>query len=84
MIRGAWILLCAVCASCLVAESKTGTEFVKPRVVSGPVKHDSDDPAIWVDRKNPANSLVLYNIGKAFLYLFNRMAVSYRASLLKD
>jgi 3-phytase len=59
MIRGAWILLCAVCASCLVAESKTGTEFVKPRVVSGPVKHDSDDPAIWVDRKNPANSLVL-------------------------
>jgi len=59
MIRGAWILLCAVCASCLVAESKTGTESVKPRVVSGPVKHDSDDPAIWVDRKNPANSLVL-------------------------
>jgi 3-phytase len=32
---------------------------VKPRVVSVPVKHDSDDPAIWVDRKNPVNSLVL-------------------------
>ncbi len=59
MIRSAWILLCAVCVSCPVAASKTGTESVKPRVVSGPVKNDSDDPAIWVDRKNPANSLVL-------------------------
>jgi 3-phytase len=32
---------------------------VKPRIVSETVKHDSDDPAIWIDRSNPARSLVL-------------------------
>ncbi|WP_438480380.1 phytase [Oleiharenicola lentus] len=32
---------------------------VKPRVVTEPVKHDTDDPAIWVNRANPAESLVL-------------------------
>jgi len=32
---------------------------IKPRIVSETVKHDSDDPAIWIDRSNPARSLVL-------------------------
>ena len=32
---------------------------VKPRVVSEPVRHDSDDPAIWINRADPAQSLVL-------------------------
>jgi 3-phytase len=32
---------------------------VKPRVVTEAVKFDSDDPAIWVNRANPAESLVL-------------------------
>lgn len=32
---------------------------VKPRVVTQPVKHDSDDPAIWINRANPAESLIL-------------------------
>ena len=31
---------------------------LQPRVVTEPVRHDSDDPAIWIDRANPANSLV--------------------------
>jgi 3-phytase len=32
---------------------------VAPRRVSEPVRHDSDDPAIWVNRADPAQSLVL-------------------------
>lgn len=32
---------------------------VRPRVVSEPVRHDSDDPAIWINRADPAASLVL-------------------------
>jgi 3-phytase len=32
---------------------------VTPQVVSEPVRHDSDDPAIWVHPTDPARSLVL-------------------------
>ncbi len=32
---------------------------LKPRVVTAPVRHDTDDPAIWVNRADPAKSLVL-------------------------
>ena len=32
---------------------------VAPRVVSAPVRHDSDDPAIWVDPVDPARTLVV-------------------------
>lgn len=30
-----------------------------PAVVTEPVRHDSDDPAIWIDRRRPERSLVL-------------------------
>jgi 3-phytase len=32
---------------------------VKPRVVSQTVKHDSDDPAIWINCADLAKSLVI-------------------------
>jgi 3-phytase len=32
---------------------------LQPRVVTEPVRHDSDDPAIWIDRKDKSRSLVL-------------------------
>jgi 3-phytase len=32
---------------------------VAPRVVTEPVKHDTDDPAIWVHPSNPAESLII-------------------------
>lgn len=32
---------------------------VRPRVVTTPARHDTDDPAIWVNRVDPAQSLVL-------------------------
>lgn len=32
---------------------------IKPRVITEAVKHDTDDPAIWINRANPAESLIL-------------------------
>ena len=43
-------------AGCATAES---LPVVQPRVVTEPVKHDTDDPAIWINRADPAASLVL-------------------------
>jgi len=37
----------------------TPGKVVQPRVVTEPVKHDSDDPAIWVHPTEPAQSLIL-------------------------
>ena len=35
------------------------TPVVQPRVITEPTRHDTDDPAIWINRANPAESLVL-------------------------
>jgi 3-phytase len=40
------------------ADAKNATP-VAPRVVTEPVKHDTDDPAIWVHPSNPAESLIV-------------------------
>jgi 3-phytase len=32
---------------------------IRPRIVTEAVKHDTDDPAIWINRADPAASLVL-------------------------
>jgi 3-phytase len=32
---------------------------LKPRVVTDATRHDTDDPAIWINRANPAESLIL-------------------------
>jgi 3-phytase len=34
-------------------------ESIQPRVITEPTKHDTDDPAIWINRAHPAASLVL-------------------------
>jgi 3-phytase len=39
--------------------SRTHTAIVEPRVVTEPVVHDSDDPAIWIHPTDPAQSLVI-------------------------
>src|SRR5690606_21453517 len=39
--------------------SATDPNAVKPLYVTDPVKYDTDDPAIWVNPDNPAESLVL-------------------------
>lgn len=37
----------------------TGPDVVQPVVITSPVRYDSDDPAIWVNPANPAQSLVV-------------------------
>lgn len=34
-------------------------EPLRPRVVTEKARHDTDDPAIWIDREDPARSLIL-------------------------
>ena len=35
------------------------TPVLQPKIITEKVRHDSDDPAIWIDRKDPSRSLVL-------------------------
>ena len=37
----------------------TGPGVVQPVVITDPVRYDTDDPAIWVNHLNPAQSLVI-------------------------
>lgn len=37
----------------------TDTTIIQPAVITEPVRFDSDDPAIWVNPANPAQSLVI-------------------------
>src|SRR5688572_13041030 len=43
----------------VAASNQPAANTLKPRVVTEPTKHDTDDPAIWINRANPAESLVL-------------------------
>ena len=43
----------------LSAAALTAGEPIKPLIVTEPVLHDSDDPAIWINKADPARSLVL-------------------------
>lgn len=63
--RAALVTLLAAVAYAQTAASQGKTSraqqvrVVEPRVVTERVKHDSDDAAIWVDRRDPSRSLVL-------------------------
>ena len=51
-----WILQgCNADSNFLIPES----DAIPPTFISEPVKHDTDDPAIWIDPENPANSLIV-------------------------
>ncbi|QCR24356.1 phytase [Pontibacter sp. SGAir0037] len=41
------------------AEPIVSSEVVKPAIITDTVKHDTDDPAIWINPANPAESLIL-------------------------
>jgi len=43
----------------LVAVALSAAGVIQPRVVTEPVAHDSEDPAIWVNPADPARSLIL-------------------------
>lgn len=55
----------AVKAACVVAQSPAAESLpgyrraVQPRVVTEAAKHDTDDPAIWINGADPAKSLVI-------------------------
>jgi 3-phytase len=51
----------------------TDTTEIKPVVITEPVKYDTDDPAIWVNKANPAKSLVIGTDKDAdgALYVYN-------------
>ena len=42
-----------------VGTINTGPGVVQPVVVTSPVRYDTDDPAIWVNPDNPAQSLIV-------------------------
>lgn len=52
------------------------TSHILPAVVTQRVAHDTDDPAIWVNRKDPSKSLVIGtdkgdDMGVGAIYIFN-------------
>lgn len=56
----------AVKAACVLAQSPAAAHLpgyrltaVHPRIITEPAKHDTDDPAIWINPAAPAKSLVL-------------------------
>jgi 3-phytase len=54
------LLACCVSVAAPAAAPRPDTaKVVQPRLVTEPVRHDTDDPAIWVDRADPSRSLVL-------------------------
>jgi 3-phytase len=42
-----------------LVDAEAKTVALKPRIVTEQTKHDTDDPAIWINRANPAQSLVI-------------------------
>jgi 3-phytase len=41
-------------------DSDTQNELsIQPTVITEPTLHDTDDPAIWINRKNPAESMII-------------------------
>ncbi|HYC72835.1 MAG TPA: phytase [Opitutaceae bacterium] len=53
------ILVLPVAACAAPGKTAPVAGAVRPRVISDPVKHDTDDPAIWIHPTDPARSLVL-------------------------
>ena len=56
----------AVKAACVLAQAPAAAHLpgyrstaVHPRIITEPAKHDTDDPAIWINTADPARSLVL-------------------------
>lgn len=46
-------------ASCQDRLAPVAENAIKPTVVTEPTKHDTDDPAIWVNPNDPAQSLII-------------------------
>lgn len=49
----------AACKPTIGINGKNTADIIKPVIITDTVRHDTDDPAIWVNRANPAASLVI-------------------------
>ncbi|RZK79532.1 MAG: phytase [Pedobacter sp.] len=64
----------AIFSSCISKKSKThSAKAIKPLYITEPVAFDTDDPAIWVNPSDPAQSLIIGTDKDANggLYVFN-------------
>lgn len=57
-------------------EIKNDSTKIAPEVITQPVKHDTDDPAIWINPNDPAKSLIIGtdkggDAGEGALYVFD-------------
>ncbi|WP_311136411.1 phytase [Hymenobacter aerilatus] len=56
------LLLAAGCQRATLPSATPGVATgptLKPTIVTDPVRHDTDDPAIWINPKDPAQSLII-------------------------
>jgi 3-phytase len=70
-------LACAQCAPAdrPVAAAPSDPSIVRPVLETAPVSADADDPAVWIQPSDPAQSLILGTdkiAGKGGLYVFGR------------
>ncbi len=69
-----FVVLISACSDKPVSKQSTDqSEVVKPVFITEPTKHDTDDPAIWVNPENIAESLIIgtdKNVDGA-LYVYN-------------
>ncbi|MGY6547181.1 phytase [Arthrospiribacter ruber] len=55
-----WALLGFSCSSNIQSnKAESNSSPVAPKIVTSPVKFDSDDPAIWYNKEDPESSLIL-------------------------
>lgn len=50
---------CRTEAQTAAATTPIGETIVKPVVITDPVQHDSDDPAVWINSQDPTKSLII-------------------------
>lgn len=53
------LIIIVACHSAARLAGRTAGDIIRPVIVTDTVRHDSDDPAIWINPADPAASLVL-------------------------
>lgn len=53
------LLVGSLVTSCQIADPLPAPNALKPRVITEPTRHDTDDPAIWIHPTDRAKSLVI-------------------------
>ncbi len=50
------IIIVGLAVSCSQVKNE---KVIQPKYITDPVKHDSDDPAIWINSENPQESMII-------------------------